>query len=257
MRETLRAAVSRALLPGAPPRHPGPIRVPSDPPEHLLERFRSQLTALGGDVHETATPEGVADLIVSLASAEAERVASEAHAGRTTFEGSTVPGFQGSRVREPARRSARDLPSTPGLLMWNADQLPIPGVDTALARAPVRLIFQMAADMSSLERRRDLATAVVGVTGAHAGLAETGSLVLASGPGRSRLASLLPPIHVALLDRRLIVQSLPDLVALRPELMTAGANVVCITGPSRTADIEHTLTRGVHGPREVHVIVVN
>jgi len=236
MRATLRAAVSRALLPGAPPGHPGPIDVTADPPGRLVERFRAQLTALGGEVHEATAPDAVADLVLSLASAETRRIASEPIGGA-----------------DPTT----EVSSTPAVLMWTADQLPIPGVDEALARRPLRVIYQVAADMASLDRRGDLATAVVGVTGAHAGLAETGSLVLASGPGRSRLASLLPPIHVALLNRRDIIESLPDLVVLRPDLMTAGANVVCITGPSRTADIEHTLTRGVHGPREVHVVIVN
>jgi len=237
MRATLRAAVGRALLPGAPPRHPGPIGVPAESEEHLLDRFRAQLAALGGDVHEAASAEAVAEIVASLAWAETQRLAARADAGDS-----------------PARPGAAAMP---GALMWHPDQLPVPGIDAALTRRSVRPMYQMAADMSSAGRRADLATAVVGVTGAQAGLAETGSLVLASGPGRSRLASLLPPIHVALLDRRLIVGSLADLVARRPALMTAGANVVCITGPSRTADIEHTLTRGVHGPREVHVILVN
>ena len=65
-----------------------------------------------------------------------------------------------------------------------------------------------------------------------------------------------PQEHTALL-KRLFVESLADLMADRPDLLTSGANVVCITGPSRTADIEHTLSRGVHGPREVHVVLVD
>jgi L-lactate dehydrogenase complex protein LldG len=222
MRDTLRVAVSRALLPGAQVQHPGPIALPLDPPEHLVERFRAQLTALGGTVHELASTDGIADLIATLARAEV------------------------------ARGDA-----APAALMWHADQLPVSGLDVALAARGVRVLPQTADDLSSVDRRQDLAETVVGVTGAHAGLAETGSVVLASGPGRSRLASLLPPVHVAVLDRQLIVESLTDVIVQRPELMTSGANVVCITGPSRTADIEHTLTRGVHGPREVHVVLVN
>jgi L-lactate dehydrogenase complex protein LldG len=104
--------------------------------------------------------------------------------------------------------------------------------------------------------RGELAGCSVGVTAVDALLAETGSVVLVSGPGRGRLASLLPPIHVAIATREQLVYSLPDLLLARPELATRGSNLVCITGPSRTADIEHTLSRGVHGPGEVHVVVI-
>ncbi len=54
-----------------------------------------------------------------------------------------------------------------------------------------------------------------------------------------------------------LIGSLPELIASRPELVTQGANFVAITGPSRTADIEHVLARGVHGPRDVHAIFVD
>jgi L-lactate dehydrogenase complex protein LldF len=91
----------------------------------------------------------------------------------------------------------------------------------------------------------------VGLTGALAAAAETGTLVLPGGPGRSPQASLLPEIHLALLPYKAIRPSLAEVLNLE-ELKTA-SSVALISGPSRTADIEMTLTIGVHGPGEVHV----
>jgi L-lactate dehydrogenase complex protein LldG len=109
--------------------------------------------------------------------------------------------------------------------------------------------------------RAAAAAADLGVTGVDLAIAETGSLVLVSGPGRPRSTSLLPPVHVALLERAALVESLEQ-AGLALEAWHAGAApapggaINVITGPSRTADIELTLTRGVHGPREVHVVFV-
>ena len=87
-------------------------------------------------------------------------------------------------------------------------------------------------------------------------------LVLRSGAGRPPSTSLLPPYHVAVFDRVALVESLAQ-VGVFLELWHAdgeagarGAAISFITGPSRTADIELTLTRGVHGPKEVHAIFV-
>jgi len=91
----------------------------------------------------------------------------------------------------------------------------------------------------------------VGLTGALAAAAETGTLVIPGGPGRSPLASLLPEIHLALLPYESIRTSFADVLKL-DEIKTA-SSVALISGPSRTADIEMTLTIGVHGPGEVHV----
>jgi L-lactate dehydrogenase complex protein LldG len=96
----------------------------------------------------------------------------------------------------------------------------------------------------------------IGLTGAHAALADSGAIVLVSGPGRGRLASLLPPAHVAIVSERRMWPSLPALVRAEPGLLDAGSNVVVVAGPSRTADIEMTLTHGVHGPKHVHVILM-
>ncbi|HEX7976094.1 MAG TPA: LUD domain-containing protein [Anaerolineales bacterium] len=93
-----------------------------------------------------------------------------------------------------------------------------------------------------------------GLTGASAGIAESGTLTLAGGPGRPLTASLLPEIHLAVLRAEDIYENLPT-VLKRQEVREAGY-VTLISGPSRTADIEMTLTIGVHGPKEVHVFCV-
>ena len=98
----------------------------------------------------------------------------------------------------------------------------------------------------------------VGLTTAQAGIAETGSLVLVSGTEQHRLLSLVPPIHIALLSADRIVATLGDALAVaRGETDTPPAAITLITGPSRTADIELTLVVGVHGPRELHVVLLH
>lgn len=91
----------------------------------------------------------------------------------------------------------------------------------------------------------------VGLTGALAGIAETGSLLLVSGSGRALSHSLLPEIHLAILHARDIQASLPE-VLNKPDI-TESQSALLISGPSRTADIEMTLTIGVHGPGVLHV----
>ncbi len=92
---------------------------------------------------------------------------------------------------------------------------------------------------------------LVGVTKASCGLADTGSVLVADGRGNPLEASLLPEIHIAILNTADILPSLPSAM---PLVQDAGA-AVFITGPSRTADIEMTLTIGVHGPKEIHVFL--
>jgi L-lactate utilization protein LutC len=95
----------------------------------------------------------------------------------------------------------------------------------------------------------------VGVTKAVCGLADTGSIVVADGEGNPLQASLLPAIHIAVLCASNILPSLSDAMRL-PSIRQSSASVV-ITGPSRTADIEMSLTIGMHGPGELHVFLVH
>jgi L-lactate dehydrogenase complex protein LldG len=93
----------------------------------------------------------------------------------------------------------------------------------------------------------------VGVSQAAYGLADTGSVVLMAGPEEPRARSLLPPVHVAILDAEQILPGLPELfAALGGELPSA---LAIVTGPSRSADIEQKLVIGVHGPGEVHIVL--
>lgn len=97
--------------------------------------------------------------------------------------------------------------------------------------------------------------ATLGVTGCELAIADTGTIALAAGPGRPRLASLSVRIHVALVDPRQIIPDLPSALGAIQARGAANAHVNLVTGPSRTADIEMTLTRGVHGPKRLIVIV--
>ena len=93
-----------------------------------------------------------------------------------------------------------------------------------------------------------------GITGALAGIAETGTLIIPGGEDQPLTASLLPEIHIAVLRA---AEILPSMEAAMSTLEIAKSPAVAlVSGPSRTADIEMTLTIGVHGPGEIHVFVV-
>ena len=98
-----------------------------------------------------------------------------------------------------------------------------------------------------------------GITGALAGVAESGTLLLGGEPrGPWQWASLLPPLHVALVREERICASLDEAFCVLHESLQEGVEeFVWITGPSRTADIAITLLLGMHGPKELHVVVVS
>ncbi len=127
------------------------------------------------------------------------------------------------------------------LQSWAADCLP-PGLLESLQAAGIQITHQPDPLLQA------------GLTGALAGIAETGSLVLPGGPGMPLTASLLPETHLAVLRSRDILDRLNQALSL-PQVRQASAAVL-ITGPSRTADIEMTLTIGVHGPKAIIVFIL-
>jgi len=129
------------------------------------------------------------------------------------------------------------------VLSWNLEQLPYDAgsvvAGASFGSAP----------------RAEQAAADVGVTGCHGAVAETGSLVLLSAPGCSRAVSLLPPLHVALVRPEDLYPTMGDFFAANADRMSGAGSCTFVTGPSRTADIELSLTIGVHGPGRVAIIV--
>ena len=106
------------------------------------------------------------------------------------------------------------------------------------------------------ELRGHCATAAVGITSATYCLADTGTLVMIASHAEARLISLLPPIHIAVVSSERMLSGLDELLTAVPLPAEQSSSMVLITGPSRTADIEQILIRGVHGQGEIHVVIV-
>jgi L-lactate dehydrogenase complex protein LldG len=133
------------------------------------------------------------------------------------------------------------------LLAWEAPNVSMQLLDKLSAEG-IQIIHPTADTLETSSK------VLAGLTGASAGIADTGSLLLLGGSGRPMTASLLPQIHIALLDEEDIFENLDEVLG-QIDIMQA-PSAVLVTGPSRTADIEMTLTIGVHGPGELHVICI-
>lgn len=95
------------------------------------------------------------------------------------------------------------------------------------------------------------------ITSTAGAIAETGSLVLRPTSDEPRLMSLLPPIHIAVLEERAIHDTLAGLMAQEQWAVSMPTNLLLVSGPSKTADIEQTLAYGVHGPKELIVLLLS
>jgi L-lactate dehydrogenase complex protein LldG len=148
-------------------------------------------------------------------------------------------------------------------ITWDDAQIRLGGLDALLgalgvARHTVAIERDAEARAAALQQ---LEAATACISGVDAGIAESATLMLHSGPGRPRLASLLAPIYIAVVRREQLVRGLGEAIArlkaaYTPDLFAGSSALTLITGPSRTADIEMTLALGVHGPREIHVVII-
>ncbi len=111
--------------------------------------------------------------------------------------------------------------------------------------------------------RQSFIDADMGITGANVAIADTGTIAIVTNEGNGRLVSTLPPIHVAVLGVEKIVPTIDDAVAMLKLLPRSGtaqkitSYVSFVTGPSRTSDIELVPVMGVHGPKEMHIVLLD
>ena len=144
------------------------------------------------------------------------------------------------------------------------DRLDLPEI-LARQKVPVYSPRQSnGAPQSTNERsffRSRVGSAFIGITSADYCLAETATLVMKTVPGRDRSVSLLPSIHVAVIELNQIIRNLPELYAYlkydgKPPDWGLANCLTLISGPSKTADIELTMVHGAHGPRELYLYVI-
>jgi L-lactate dehydrogenase complex protein LldG len=182
-----------------------------------VERFRIELLAAGGVLHVVPNVTAAADKVLELVSTKSAR---QALLGR------------GAVLDRLAL----------------AERLPIHGVQTALVDA-----------LSGNEVRTTFFAADIGISGVAYLIAETGTVVVRTAADEPRSLSLLPPVHIAVAERSQLLPDLFDVFAIL-EGERAGnlpSCVTLITGPSKTGDIELKLVTGVHGPGEVHVVLID
>jgi L-lactate dehydrogenase complex protein LldG len=203
------------------PHTPPPFVLPEQ--EDLAAQFAAELARLAGHPHRCAgEPQALAEIRAIL----------ERHAARE-------------------------------VIAWDYPQIGLPGLEALLHELGIRVLDDRIAGRGEARaaQLQTLDPAAIAISGADMGIAESGTLVLRSRPGRGRLASLLAPTHIAVLRRAQLVRGLGAALAqLReqhgPDIFADSSNLTLITGPSRTGDIEQTLALGVHGPSEIHVILI-
>jgi L-lactate dehydrogenase complex protein LldG len=204
--------------------------LPPIPPEELLPKFEAELTKVAGTAHRAANRQGLEEILAAILF----------RANATSVVLSRNPLLAELNLEPLLRKWGKGVSAWPAVEAGD-----VPDAREACSRAYAEASF----------------AAAVGITGVEFALAETGSLVVSSWTEGAQLASLAPPVHVALYRRSQLVASLDEILerlplAGAPEQDVPGRSVVFITGTSRTADIEQILIRGVHGPGELHAILV-
>jgi L-lactate dehydrogenase complex protein LldG len=146
---------------------------------------------------------------------------------------------------EDVRARVKSLVAGKTVLSWDKDQLPC-GTGACLEGETVLYATASKAEQGQAE---------FGLTGVEAAIAETGSFVMQAGAGRPRTASLLPYNHVAVIRGSDILLGMGEFFDRTKQKSGPMPYFVFATGPSRTADIELSLTLGVHGPGEVYAVI--
>lgn len=148
---------------------------------------------------------------------------------------------------------------TKRIAAWDFAYIPVEGLRAAIEQAGYAIDYPSIHNENRVDAIDRLESAEVGLTGADAAAATTGTLVVSTGEGKSRIPTVLPPNHIAIIKLDQLLPRVEDWLKQERESgkqhITSSANLCFISGPSRTADIEKQLVLGVHGPRRLQVIV--
>jgi L-lactate dehydrogenase complex protein LldG len=205
----------------APPRPSTYLNVTvqdDESPDALLERFSKELGALTGEVYPVTGDEEARAKVLEVLE---------------QFEAKSI-------------------------LAWDFSNIPVDGLEAAIRATGIEIIQPDTHDEMRMETLSAAAEAQVGLTGADAAAATTGTLIFTTAPGKGRIPTVLAPVFLAVITLDQLLPRLESWFAKQRALglpMTDSANICFITGPSRTGDIEMQMVLGVHGPGKIRVIV--
>ena len=239
----------------------------------LIAQFKERLEAVGGQVHFAKDAAEARDII-----------------GQICWNASSQSAQPGGRQR-PVVTKVKSMAAEEIELNPYLEALGMEVVETDLGERMVQLshtrpshliapaihltkedaarVFGTEPTIEAIQRhardslRQKFIDAAVGISGANLAIAETGTIMLVTNEGNADLTTTLPPVHIALFGIDKVVATLEDAVAVLRMLPRSGTGqlmttyVNWITGPSRSADIEQSLTIGVHGPREMHCVILD
>ncbi|MEK7214100.1 MAG: lactate utilization protein B, partial [Chloroflexota bacterium] len=244
----------------------------SDALDHLpelVQQFKEEAEKAGAEVHFAKDAEEARRIVARLAKERGVQLAVKTKS-MATEEIQLNPFLEERGIRvvetdlgEWILQLAKDHPShlIAPAIHWRREEVAelFSGV-TGVTQPPV--IAELV-KVARQQLRQAFIDADMGITGGNIGIAESGTIVLVTNEGNADLVTTLPPIHTVIIGVEKIVATLDDAVAvlkLLPRSATGqrlSSYTNFITGPSRTADIELSMTTGVHGPKEVHIILLD
>lgn len=236
----------------------------------LIEQFTRQAEAVGAVVHLTRTPEEACRIIGDLAAERKVKLAVKSKSMATEeiklndhLESRKIDVVE-TDLGEWILQLAGEHPShliAPAIHKTREEVAQIFSKKLKIRKVPddPQVMVQIARE----RLRKSFINAGMGITGANVAIAESGTIAIVTNEGNADLVSTLPPIHVAVLGVEKIVPSIDDAIAMLKLLPRSGtaqqitSYVSLITGPSRTSDIELVPVVGVHGPKELHIVLLD
>jgi len=235
----------------------------------LIERFSLEAEKAGAYVHRASAPQDAIDAILRIAREKKARLivksksmVSEEIGLNHALEKAGLQVVE-TDLGEWIIQLAGDRPSHITAPALHLTKEKIAEVLSRRLQRPVPADAHEIVRIAREEMRKHFIQADIGVSGANFAVAESGTLVIVSNEGNARLTTSLPPVHIALVTAEKFVETLEEATLLIKTLTVASAGkkltsyVSFITGPSSTTDIEKENIVGVHGPQEVHIVILD